>query len=387
MNLEHFSNISLELALNSRVSTGGWKGEEKAGNLSSKPLTRDQIEFVFWCLSHTPSISEEAVVIECDGKKFDKKTLTLDGEEIALKSVVRPRFHDMDVLSPTIRLHWTKKGPVQFSTDIENAYWVERGMAQEMVHIAGSIGQMGVCIIGGVYVDLVPMIPYLSSKPPQNFRKGNLPTPLRDGGDSAVECFKKWKPSEAFDLEKITKFQLGQLLWAGFGCTPHNTYSYNWYGTLNFWGQGKTIPSASAIPTTSLYVIEDDGIFKYVNWNEEESVATHSLGLIRKGDPLKVGEYRNGTLTYVRKGDLLQEVNNLLPKLPEASTYILITTNGRHPPYFSLMEAGYSALNVVLQAQALNMKSNIVVISKDQMGKIQQTIGVFDVPIAFVPIG
>jgi hypothetical protein len=385
LNLDPFRRISLELALNSRVSTGGWKGIERGGKLGSLPLTHDQVEFVFWCLSRVPNISKETVVIECGGKKFDKETLSLDGGRVVIEPVKYPR-----IKCPSIRLHWVNKKDlrsVSFSTNVENAYLLEWGMGQEMVHVAGAVAQVGVNMIGGVYVDLVPMAPYLSSKPPQNYLNGNLPEPVRDGKDSTVECIEGWKPSETFKLEKITRSQLGQLLWAGYGCTPHKTFRYHRYGTLSLEGQGKTIPSASATYTTSLYVIEEDGIFRYVNWNEEKGAATHSLGIIKRGDQLNMGEYRAGAWVYTKKGDLLREVKQLVPALPKASTYIVIASNGRLTPYFSLMEAGYAVLHLILQAQALNMASNLVVLSQDKMIKMRRTIGLIDTPIALVPIG
>jgi len=384
LNLETFRGISIELALNSRVSTGGWKGVERAGKLGGQPLTSDQVDFIFWCLSHTPHISEEEIVIECSGKKFDKETLTLDGERILLEPTPYLR-----IKCPSIRLNWVTEKDLRntsFSTDIENAYWLERGMGQEMIHVAGSIAQVGINMIGGIYVDLVPMIPYLSRKPPLTFRKGNLPEPLRDGEDSAVECIEGWKPSETFKPEKITSSKLGQLLWAGYGCTPHKTVRFYRYGTLAL-GQGKTIPSASATYTVSLYLIVEDGIFKYVNWNEEEGIPTHSLGIIKTGDTLNIGEYREGVWVYTREENLLREVQKLVPKLPKASTYIVVASNRRLQPYFSLMEAGYSVLHIILQAHALNMASKIIVLGRDQMTKIQRTVGLIDVPIALLPIG
>jgi hypothetical protein len=384
LNLDLFSGISLELALNSRVSTGGWKGIERGGKIGSTPLSHDQVEFVFWCLSHTRNISEEAITIECNGKKFNTETLTVDSERITVEPVSYPR-----IKCPSIRLHWVSEKnlrDVSFSTTVENAYLMEWGLGQEMVHIAGAIAQVGVNMIGGISVDLVPMTPYLSSKPPQNYRKGNLPEQLRDGEDSAVACIKEWKPSETFKLEKVARSQLGQLLWAGLGCTPHKTFRYHRYGALTSEGQGKTIPSASASYTTSLYVIEEDGIFKYVNWDDENCVATHSLGVIKKGNVLNRGEFKKGRWVYTRKGDLLSELQQLVPSLPQASTYIVVASNRRLRPYFSLMEASYSVLHIILQARALEMASNIVVLSRDQMRNIQRTIGLIDMPIALIPI-
>jgi len=385
LNLDPFRHVSLELALNSRVSTGGWKGIERDGKLGSEPLTNDQVELVFWCLAHTPNISKVAVEIECDGKKFDKETLTLGGERIAVEPAEYPR-----IKCPCIRLHWVSEENlrnVAFSTNLENEYLLERGMGQEMVHIAGALGQVGVNLIGGTYVDLVPMAPYLTSEPPENYCMGNLPEPLRDGEKSAIDCIMGWKPSEAFNTDKIELSQLGQLLWAGHGCTPHKTFRYHRYGTLASEGQGKTIPSASATYTLALYVIEEDSVSKYLNWNEEKGVATHSLAVLKKGKRLKIGEWVKGTWVYTRESDLLLELQRLVPNLPEASTYIVVASNGRLRPYFSLMEAGYSVLHIVLQAQALKLASNIVVLSQDQMTKIRETIGLMDTPIALVPIG
>jgi len=73
---------------------------------------------------------------------------------------------------------------------------------------------------------------------------------------------------------------------------------------------------------------------------------------------------------YTRKGDLLHEFKQLLSGLPKASTYILIASNGRHRPYFSLMEAGYSVLHIILQAKALNITNNMFVLNQDQITKM-----------------
>ncbi len=385
MTLETYANVSLELALNSRVSTGGWKGIERGGKLGNQPLTLDQVEFVFWCLQHTPHISKEPIVIECGGKRFDNETRSLNGKKILLEPIQYP-----STKHPSIRLQWStekKLRKVAFSTDNENAYWVERGMGQEMVHIAGAIAQVGVNMIGGMYVDLVPMVPYFTQSPPEKYRRGNLPDPIRDGKNSAVDCINKWKNPETFTEEKVSRAQLGQLLWAGIGCTPHKTVRYHRYGTLAIGGQGKTIPSASATYTTTLYIIEEEGIFKYLNWDEEKDVATHSLGIVRTGNILKIGEYRDGGWIYTRTGELSKEIQKIVSKISKAPTYIVVASNGKLGPYLSLMEAGYSALHIVLQAQALHLASNIQVISQIQMTKIKGTLGLNDSPIVIIPVG
>jgi hypothetical protein len=241
-------------------------------------------------------------------------------------------------------------------------------------------------MIGGVSVDLVPMTPYYSSEPPKEYWKGNLPEPVRDSENSAVEYIEKWEPSETFSQKKIDRSQIGQLLWAGFGCTPHKTFRYYRHGVLSSDGQGKTIPSASASYTITLYVIKEDGVFKYLNWNDENGVATHSLGIIKKGSWLNIGNYENETWVNSREEKLLNELQQLLPDLPKVPTYIVVASNRRLSPYFSLMEAGYSVLHIILQAQALGMSSNIFVLDQTQMMKIRRTIGLIDMPIVIIPI-
>ena len=385
MTLETYKNVSLELALNSRVSTGGWKGIERAGNLGSQPLTPDQVAFIFSCLRHTPHISKEPIVVECNGMRFDDEIRSLNNIKTGLEPIQYP-----GIKHPSIRLQWStdkKLRKVVFSTDNENAYWIERGMGQEMVHVAGAIAQVGINMIGGMYVDLVPMVPYFSKNPPKKYRRGTLPEPIRDSKNSAVECINKWKNSKIFTEEKMSRAQLGQLLWAGIGCTPHRTVRYHRYGTLALGGQGKTIPSASATYTTTLYVIEEEGIFKYLNWDEEKDVATHSLGIIRTGNMLKIGEYKDGGWSYTRTGELFQEIQKIVPKIAKAPTYIVIASNGKLGPYLSLMEAGYSALHIVLQTQALQLASSIQVISQIQMAKIKGILGLNDSPMIFIPVG
>jgi len=50
------------------------------------------------------------------------------------------------------------------------------------------------------------------------------------------------------------------------------------------------------------------------------------------------------------------------------------------------MEAGYSILHTLLQAEALEMRSNVIILSHDQMIKIRGTIGLIDMPLAIIPI-
>lgn len=359
LNLKPYMNVSLEQALNSRVSTGGNSNVQHFGNQGHEFIQPKQLEFIFWCLSHTPQLSERPMVIQCGGESFDPKTFTLGGKRISFK--------------PTkyLRLHWA--GEVDrmrngFSTREENAYWMDWGMGQEMIHISGAIAQIGVCMIGGVDVDLVPMKPYLSSEAPENYKMGNLPEPARDGKVSAVKCIEGFKLSNIFQTQEVTPSELGQLLWAEYGCTPHKTFKFYRTHMLDFGGQGKIIPSASATYTISLYVIDENGLSKYINWDQEEGVATHSL-------------------QKVSEGDFLSEVQRQLPTLMRSPTYILITSVGRRSPFFAMMEASYSALHMGLQSYAVGIESSIFIMSSTQIKRVQEALCLTETPIILVPIG
>lgn len=360
MNLEKYKNVSLELAFNSRVSTGGNPSVIHYGKLREGTLNSEQIEFVFWCLNHAPHIGVKPVGLRYGGKRFDARKLPVGDYQTAFKP------------SKLTRLQWIDEKDrinVTYSRADENTYWLEVGMGQEMAHIAGAVAQIGVCMIGGVYIDLVPMVPYLSSEPPANYQKSNLPEPTRDGGPSAIECIEGWRPSKRSQFDDATLEQIGQLLWAGLGCTPHPTFRYYRSGERDFTSQGKTIPSASATYTLNLYAVREDGVFRYVNWNEKEGVATHSLK--------QTAQLEN----------VVSQVQQALPKLPRSPNYILVASNERLRPYFSLMEAGYSTLHILLQAYALNLESNVFVMRHDEMRMVKETLRLTDTPIALIPVG
>ena len=137
---------------------------------------------------------------------------------------------------------------------------------------------------------------------------------------------------------------------------------------LGFVKQGRTIPSAPATYTISLYVIDGDSISEYVSWDQESGVSTHSLR--------RIGE-----------GRFTEKLQRDLPALPKASTCVLISSMGRRNPFFSLMEAGYAAVHIALQSYAIGMESGIVVMSVDQMKRVQQSLGLKDMPMVMMPVG
>lgn len=348
---KEYHHVSLEKALNSRVSTGG--GVNHFGKPSGKPVEPRQLEFVLRCLARVPRLSPEHIPLEIEGRTTNLETLTPG----------RLRLHFEP--KPEVSLRWPVTGQLPYESFEGDAYHLEMGMAQEMVHVSGAIAQIGVCMIGGRRVDLVGMEPYLSIEVPPNQMKGDLPDVRRDGPVPAVDCIDRWKASAKFQDKDLTLEELGQLLWAGCGCAPHTTYRKE---DEPFRRQGKTIPSAQATYTIVLYAISLTGVFRYLNWDESRQRGTHALN--------KVGE-----------GESLHKVRSENKRWPLPPCYILAASNGRLSPFLSVMEAGYSALHVCLQAQALRIGSAIMPLGPSEAETLRKLLSINDRPIALIPVG
>jgi hypothetical protein len=355
-----FMNVSVELALNSRVSTGGWSSVKHYGSVSQEMISQEQLDYVSWCLGHVPHVGETPPHITCGEEVLDPRAGTLGGRWNAFEPT---RYQ---------RLHWDQdreQDSVDFSTQERNGYWLEQGMSQEMVHVAGAVAQIGVCMIGGVDVDLVPMTHYFSSERPAKYVDGNLPEPMRDGGASATQCIDGLSLAKVLEPRPLSKAQLGQLLWAGYGCTPHETFKYYRTGIRDLVGQGKTIPSAAATYTVSLYASDEGGPSRYINWDEAAGAATHSL------QPLEEGSHAWDTL------------QQLLPDRMAGSTLILVTSAGRLSPFFAMMEAGYCVLHIALQCRSLGYGTGLLALSSDQIRRAQASLNISELPIALMSVG
>lgn len=350
--LSPFANVSLEMALNSRVSSGG--GGDHFGQPSDEPITPEQLEFVFQCLRHTPQISRRPHSIRCERGDFNPRDFTLNGQPLVFEPLRR------------LVVQWVDPSEEPENQVELTARWLDRGMGLELAHVAGAIAQVGVCILGGESVELTSMIPYLSAEAPSGFLAGNLPRPLRNGTRPAVECIENRRFSHSFSSEAPTLEEIGQILWAGFGCTPHTTHSGDTGDPYR--RQGKTIPSGNAVYDLVLYTLTEAGVAIYVNWDFDRSVPTHSL-------------------ESVRKGMFIPTLLKCLPRVPEASAYIVAASLGKFRRKSAVMEAGYAGLNISLQAEALGLGCHISALTPEETEAIQRGLSLRAPPTVVMSIG
>jgi hypothetical protein len=116
----------------------------------------------------------------------------------------------------------------------------------------------------------------LTPESPQAWRKGNLPNPSRDGRTPLISVMERLK-SECRDGAPLTSIrQLGQLLWACKGRTPHMYLGKRW---------GLTIPTYHGHQELTHMVYSDNrNAYRYINWEADRP--THSLRELPASHPL-----------------------------------------------------------------------------------------------------
>jgi hypothetical protein len=188
---------------------------------------------------------------------------------------------------------------------------------------------------------------------------GWLPDPATDGTDKVEVVLADLKYINKFSSENLTLAQVSQLLWAGYGCTPH---------VADVAGrQGITVPSAMAeyYLTGTIYLVNEKGIYRYQNRNPaaDLSTADHRLEALRQTDARKA-------------------LQSAVGGLPQAPAYLVVALGGKavagaQATTWALMEVGFLASNVLLQASALGLGCDFDVnFTTAEQAAVQQTTGI-----------
>lgn len=243
---------------------------------------------------------------------------------------------------------------------------VESGMQQQAIGLVcaalgvgmvfRSLGEDGTTIsdtdYASVKVKLDAMKPtydgsFWSSLPPagtKSWLRGNLPDPVRDGNKPLISTLEAVKIKNRSG-RKSTDESVSQLLWAARGRTPHLYKSRPW---------GMTVPTSQGEQNaSSVYLIRDDKLFKYVNWHKNRP--THSLETLGKID--------------------LDVYNQLMRLFPFHNSFIVIGKNTDFAT--ALLEVGYQLLNLLLQAQALDLAYEAILLDENQK-EIFRSVGIKD---------
>ena len=184
----------------------------------------------------------------------------------------------------------------------------------------------------------------------KGWKKGNLPDPVRDGQNSSLSVFSGLK-YEIQGERKISIEEIGQLLWAAKGRTPHLYKSKPWGMTIPIW--------TDKLEITSIFVFHKNKLSKYINW--ENGHPTHSL------------EWKQNFNV-----DLFSSTfkNNNSPN----DCYFIFYRNDNYNRAF--WEIGYELYNTILEANAFDIPFKIKIVSEQMKRKLHNNkIGIPEVVI------
>jgi hypothetical protein len=110
----------------------------------------------------------------------------------------------------------------------------------------------GVQNVRGLNTDLAARSSFTDDKP------GWLPDPDTKGKKGFEDVLAHLNYTASFTPEELTRAETSQLLWSGYGCTPHMAIGSK---------RGLTVPSAVATYylTGTIYLVDGSGVFRYQN--------------------------------------------------------------------------------------------------------------------------
>jgi len=305
---------------------------------------------------------------------FDK-TKKLSNEHIMnIISLAKiPRFTDRKVEIQTEYNVLTFVVESQVSGITRDWMMVESGMQQQAVGLVcaalgvgtlfRSLGKDGTSLSDTDYatirIRLDPMKPtyngsFWSDLPPGGrnpWLKGNLPHPVRDGGKPLLATIANLGTQNR-SYRKSTEQSISQLLWAARGRTPHLYNSKPW---------GMTIPTSQGKQDiSSIYLISNNGLSKYINWHFNSPI--HALSKPKRTNEVVFRKLANSL-----------SVNHGLIVLGKNEDFAR-----------PLWEVGYQLLNLLLQANSLDISYQAFLLSKDHKSTLV-SMGVRD-PVAVLAV-
>ncbi|MGQ9707728.1 MAG: nitroreductase family protein [bacterium] len=159
-----------------------------------------------------------------------------------------------------------------------------------------------------------------------------LPLPATTGSDTFELLLTALDFDTIFEQTSLPMQTLSQLLWAGYGVTPHMTTNGR---------RGTTIPSAIAnyYLTGRIYLVSDSAVFRYHN-------------RLPPGNNLTTSDHRLELLIAEDRRDSLRAA---CPRLPQTAPDYIIICVGDTSSNYAMIEAGFAAFQFLLQAKAQNL--------------------------------
>ena len=225
----------------------------------------------------------------------------------------------------------------------------------------------GVQEVGGLTSELVA-----HSSAPQG-DPGWLPDPSTNGQNSLEKVLADLKYASKFSPENLTLQQISQLLWAGYGCTPH---------VAALGGRkGLTVPSAMAeyYLTGTIYLANEKGVYRYQNRNPSTDLTT-----------------RDHRIEPTSSNDVRGSLQTAVSGLPQAPCYIIICLGGKaatgsaQVKNWALLETGFVGANMLVQASAMGLGCHFkTTLTPDEQTGIRKVTGIpsSDTPQVVISIG
>jgi hypothetical protein len=201
---------------------------------------------------------------------------------------------------------------------------------------------------------------------------GWLPDPSTTGQNKLEEVLANLNYVSEFSSENLTLQQISQLLWAGYGCTPH-------VATMGD-RKGLTVPSAMAeyYLTGTIYLVNENGVYRYQNRNPSTDLTT-----------------RDHRIELVNASDIRDNLQAAVSGLPQAPCYIIICVDDNRitssqVENWALLETGFVAANILVQASAIDLGCYFeTTLTPDEQASIQEVSGIpsSHIPRVVVSIG
>lgn len=200
---------------------------------------------------------------------------------------------------------------------------------------------------------------------------GWLPDPSTNGQNKLEEILADLKYVTKFSPGNLTLQQISQLLWAGYGCTPHVTSN----GRM-----GLTVPSAMAkyYLTGTIYLANENGVYRYHNRNPSADLTT-----------------RDHRIEPISSGDIRDNLRAAVSGLPQAPCYIVVCLGATSAAIaqeqtWALLETGFVAGNMLVQASAIGLGCHFkTTLTPDEQASIRKATSITssDTPQVIISIG
>ncbi len=195
---------------------------------------------------------------------------------------------------------------------------------------------------------------------------GWLPDPCTTSDNSIEEVLADLNYVNSFGQTNLTLQQISQILWAGYGCTDHTPSGKG----------GLTVPSAWAnyYLTGSIYLANEDGVYRYHNRNPSTDLRT-----------------KDHRIEQIKSGDVRGNLQLAVSGLPQAPCYVIICLDSSYVGQeYAHLETGFAAGNMLIQATAIGLgchfKTELTVHDRSNI-QVTTTIPSSHIPQVIVSVG